>query len=109
MSASAGLVAVVSVDQYFSETSICRSHAVVMSVDPRKNISPLQHFWYDNHNSIAPDCSDLSDKFINNLNSSHSEDLKHIDHVNYGDFDLKVMTYNIWHTNPAAWLYHNPM
>lgn len=122
ITASAGIIAVVSADQYIQASSMCRAHAILMTADTRKNLSPLQHLWIDvGHKTSADACSDVSLSFIRSLSmygekallsefkKINSKKIESAEDKAPIETSLRVMTYNLWHTNPAAWLYGNPM
>jgi hypothetical protein len=136
ISAAAGVVIVISADEYAPSSSVCRAHVLVLSADPRRNVSPMQHLWTDTGGVLAEECAAASARLMASLNgtadtqsadtqsaASDSSIEEEASSATGGGKDetntdlghggvtasIRVMTYNIWHTNPAAWLYSNPM
>ena len=117
--------------EYANEIKACRAHVVILSVDMRRNISPLQHLWRDwMEIETADQCAVFSDYFMASVNGTSLEensmpdkntetipnaDTKSNESVvevdtsrdDRADVKLRIMTYNLWHTNPASWLYPN--
>lgn len=119
MTAGVGTAVVISADEFDPSSLSCRAHAVVLSADPRRNISPLQHLWTDISNvGSEKECAVLSAAMIEKLKQpgATSEDADQVSTAPIeapadGDAaaaNIRIMTYNLWHTNPAAWLYQNP-
>lgn len=109
--AKAGSTVVISADEFIADASMCRSHLVVVSVDLRRDVSPLQHLWRDSDRNIsAADCISQTAAFVESLKSKDRAPTKEqATSATTSAIDIRVMTYNLWHTNPAAWLYHDSM
>ncbi len=120
--AATGSTAMVSVDQFNDGDGSCRTHVIVLVSDNRHHISTLRHTWEDDSSHSDVQCAEFSNRYMQYLNEStrsqkvsmkernsnndgmvQAADVPHINLV----AGLRVMTYNIWHTNPPSWHIHS--
>jgi hypothetical protein len=92
--------------------AMCRRvHAMALSVDQRNRPSPLQYTFLDASDSNDASCKVLSERLLQRLEAkaelqdpnSANTNKEAIAAADKATISLRVMTYNMWHTNPAAW------
>lgn len=89
-----------------AENCSISTHDLHFTSDRSGRISVMRHLWetqaHEQSNNRCDPSNDTHEKSLDAtiLHKTRSDDLKG---------SLRVMTYNLWHNNPANWVYRDPL
>ena len=89
----------------------------MLTQDNRHRVSTMRHTWRDSKEPAVADCAASAAAYMSALGKQESDGTAHetaheVETENPISTDtsirLRVMTYNLWHTNPPSWFVGSP-